>query len=187
MQNNPIYDLTPTLNRNDRKAAVIIWTVSLVVFMAVAFLNRVKLNISLPFNPHIFAEANAIINSIVAVLLIAAFAAVKQKKYVLHKKLMLAAIVLSLLFLLSYICHHLFAAETKYGGVGTLKTIYYIILFTHIPLAGIILPFILFTAYRSLSGDYERHKKLSRITWPIWLYVAITGVLVYVMISPYYS
>jgi putative membrane protein len=187
MQNNLIYNLTPALNRNDRKASILIWTVSLVVFMAVAFLNRVKLNISLPFNPHIFAEVNAIINSIVTFLLIAAFVAVKQKKYALHKKLMLAAIVLSLLFLLSYICHHLFAAETKFGGTGTLKIFYYIILFTHIPLAGIILPFILFTAYRSLTGDYARHKKLSRITWPIWLYVAITGVLVYLMISPYYT
>ena len=184
---NPTYNLTPLLTRNDRKASMIIWTVSIIVFIAVAFLNQVKLNLTLPFNPHIFAEANAIINSIVTVLLISAFVAVKQRKYALHKKLMLAAIVLSLLFLLSYICHHLFAAETKYGGTGTLKIIYYVILITHIPLAGIILPFILFTAYRSLSGDYARHKKLSRITWPIWLYVAITGVLVYIMISPYYS
>jgi len=112
--------------------------------------------------------------------------AVKQKNYVLHKKLMLLAMALSILFLVSYIAHHLFAGSTEYGGAGTMKAIYYIILLTHIPLAGIILPFILFTAYRSLIGEFEKHKKLARYTWPLWLYVSITGVLVYVFISPYY-
>ena len=100
---------------------------------------------------------------------------------------MLFAILLSVLFLVSYICHHLFAGETRFGGDGIGKTVYYIILFTHIPLAGIVLPFILFTAYRALTGDYDKHKKLVRITWPLWFYVAVTGVLVYLMISPYYN
>ncbi|MCH5599924.1 DUF420 domain-containing protein [Niabella ginsengisoli] len=99
---------------------------------------------------------------------------------------MLFAMVLSILFLVSYICHHLFAGDTKFRGTGALKTFYYIILFTHIPLASIILPFILFTAYRGLVGEFARHRKIAKITWPLWLYVAITGVLVYVMISPYY-
>jgi len=97
------------------------------------------------------------------------------------------AMVLSILFLVSYICHHLLAGDTKFGGTGAIKTFYYIILFTHIPLAGIILPFILYTAYRGLIGEYPRHKKIARITWPLWLYVAITGVLVYILISPYYT
>jgi len=187
MENNAQFNLTPLLSRNDRKAAVLIWIVSVIVFFAVALLSKVKLEVNLPFNPHLFATFNAIINSLVTLLLIWAFIAIKQRKYVLHKKLMIAAIILSLLFLISYICHHLFAGETKYGGEGGLKYFYYFILATHIPLAGIILPFILFTAYRSLSGDYARHKKLSKITYPIWLYVAITGVLVYLLISPYYS
>jgi putative membrane protein len=113
--------------------------------------------------------------------------AVKQKSYVMHKRIMLWAMVLSILFLISYIAHHLLAGETKFGGEGTIKYIYYIILATHIPLAAIILPFILFTAYRSLIGEYDKHKKLARYTWPLWLYVSITGVLVYVLISPYYS
>ena len=113
---------------------------------------------------------------------------------------MLTAIILSVFFLVSYICHHLLAGETKFGDInhdgilsadekltaGSIRTIYYIILITHIPLAAIILPFILFTAYRSLIGEYEKHKKLARITWPIWFYVALTGVVVYLMISPYY-
>lgn len=130
--------------------------------------------------------ANAVINSCVAILLIAALIAVRSGKYLLHKRMMLAAMGLSILFLISYICHHLFAGETKFGDEGTLKTVYYIILFTHIPLAGLILPFILFTAYRAMTGEWQRHRKLAKITWPIWLYVAITGVLVYVLISPYY-
>jgi putative membrane protein len=95
--------------------------------------------------------------------------------------------VLSILFLVSYIAHHLLAGETSYGGEGTIRTLYYVILFTHIPLAGLILPFILFTAYRALISEWPAHKKLAKITWPIWLYVAITGVVVYWMISPYYS
>jgi putative membrane protein len=191
----------PDLQRNDKKAKIFIWTVSIVVFAAVAFLAEVKLNISLSFNPHIFATLNAIINSIVAVLLVAALFAVKSKRYFLHKKLMLAAIILSLLFLISYICHHLLSGDTKYGDLnhdgilsanekslaGTMRYVYYFILATHIPLAGIILPFILFTAYRALTADYGRHMKLARITWPIWFYVAITGVAVYLMIRPYYS
>ncbi|MFN9958273.1 MAG: DUF420 domain-containing protein, partial [bacterium] len=101
--------------------------------------------------------------------------------------MMLAAMVLSILFLVSYIAHHLLAGETSYGGEGTIRTLYYVILFTHIPLAGLILPFILFTAYRALISEWPAHKKLAKVTWPIWLYVAITGVVVYWMISPYYS
>ena len=191
----------PVLNRNDKRAAALIWTVSIIVFAAVALLAEIKLNVKLPFNPHIFATVNAIINSFVAVLLIAALFAVKSGKFFLHKKIMLIAITLSLLFLLSYICHHLLSGDSKYGDLnhdgvlsvdekslaGNMRYIYYFILITHIPLAGIILPFILFTAYRALTGDYAKHMKLARITWPIWLYVAVTGVIVYLMISPYYN
>ena len=191
----------PAFKRNDKKAKILIWIVSVIVFIAVAFLEKIKLHVNLGFNPHIFAAINAIINSMVAVLLIAALLAVKSKHYLLHKKLMLAAITLSVLFLLSYICHHLLSGDTKYGDLnhdgivsadekslaGTMRYVYYSILATHIPLAGIILPFILFTAYRALTADYARHKKLARITWPIWFYVAVTGVAVYLMIRPYYN
>lgn len=179
--------LQPTFKKNDQKAKLFIYAVSIIVFAAVVILNRIQLEVDLPFNPHLFASISAFINSIVAVLLLAGLITVKQKNYELHKKIMITAIVLSVLFLLSYIAHHLFAGETKFGGEGMMKTIYYIILFTHIPLAGIVLPFILFTAYRALIGEYEQHKKLTRITWPIWFYVAVTGVIVYWMISPYYT
>ena len=179
--------LTPSLQKNDSKARTLIITVSVIVFAAVVILNRIQLDVNLPFNPHVFATVSAIVNSLVSVLLVVGLVTAKQKNYVLHKKIMLAAILLSVLFLLSYIAHHLFTGETKFGGEGTIKTIYYLILFTHIPLAGIILPFILFTAYRALIGEYDTHKKLTRITWPVWFYVAVTGVIVYWMISPYYT
>ena len=193
--------LQPTIAKNDRKAKLFIWAVSIIVFVAVAFLSKFKLTVDLGFNPHLFATANAVINSLVAFLLVAGMVAVKQKKYALHQMIMVSAIVLSVLFLLSYIGHHLLAGETKYGDInhdglvdeaellqaGGLRTLYYILLITHIPLAAIILPFILFTAYRALTGEYEQHKKLTRFTWPIWFYVALTGVIVYCMISPYYS
>lgn len=187
--------------KNDKKARVLIFTFSAIVFAAIIFLSRITLNVNLGFDVHLFAKANAIINSLVAILLIAALITVKNKKYVLHKKMMLAAMLLSILFLVSYICHHLFAGETRFGdvnhdgiitdiekaAVGSTRIIYYIILGTHIPLAGIILPFILFSAYRALTGEFDKHKKLVRVTWPIWFYVAVTGVVVYLLINPYYN
>ena len=195
------YGFSPLFKKNENTARVVIWILSIVVFIAVALLSKFKIKADLPFNVHIFATINAVVNSMVAILLIAALVAVKSSNFKLHRSLMLFAIVLSIVFLISYILHHLLAGETKFGDInhdgilstdelakaGNARIIYYIILATHIPLAGIILPFILFTAYRALSGDYDKHKKLARITWPIWLYVAITGVLVYYFISPYYS
>jgi putative membrane protein len=194
--------LTPSLQKNDAKAKWLIGIFSVVVFAVVSVLGRYNLagKVDFSFDVHIFAKANAIINAVVSLLLIAGLYFVKQKKYELHKNIMLAAMMLSVLFLVSYICHHLFAGETKFGDTdhngivspdekslaGSLRVVYYFILGTHIPLAGIILPFILFTSYRSLTGDYAKHKKLARFTFPIWMYVAITGVLVYLLISPYY-
>ena len=176
-----------SIKKDDKKARLLILTVSFVVFAAVVILSKVKLEVDLGFDAHIFAFFNAIINSIVTILLIAALMAVKGRNFLLHKKIMLAAMLLSVLFLVSYIAHHLFNGETKFGGEGTIKSVYYFILLTHIPLAAIILPFILFTAYRGLTGEYNTHKKLARYTFPLWLYVSITGVLVYILISPYYT
>ena len=179
--------LAAVWKKNDAKARVLIITLSVIVFGAVVALGKVKLNVDLGFDEHIFAKINAAINSTVSILLFLALIAVKNKKYLLHKRMMITAIILSCLFLISYICHHLFTGETKFGGEGNIRYLYYFILGTHIILAAIILPFILFTAYRSMIGEFARHKKLARITWPIWFYVAVTGVVVYFMISPYYN
>jgi putative membrane protein len=187
--------------KNDKKAWLLIILLSLVVFTIVSILGRVTVHANLGFNVHLFAKANAIINSIVAILLLCGLVAVKTKHYFLHKRIMLSSIVLSVIFLVSYICHHLFAGEARFGDLdhngiltdaekmnaGSARFIYYFILGTHIPLAGIVLPFILFTAYRALIGEFDKHRKLVRITWPLWFYVAVTGVIVYIMIRPYYA
>ena len=192
--------LPPVLAKNDRKAHWLILVFSFVVFVAVSALSRIRLDVDLGFNVHFFAQLNAILNSIVSLLLLAGLAVVRQGKYELHKKIMITALILSVIFLVSYICHHLFAGETRFGDLnhdgqmseqeialaGGKRTLYFIILSTHIPLAGLVLPFILYTAYRALIGEWSQHKKLARYTWPVWLYVSVTGVLVYLMISPYY-
>lgn len=193
--------LEPSLPKNDKQARWLIGIFSVVVFTAVVVLGRVKLDIGVNFDVHVFAKINAFINASIAVLLVAALVAVKQKSYALHKRIMMLALLLSVAFLVSYIAHHLLAGEAKFGdadhdglvseaeklAVGSMRTIYYIILITHIFLAAIILPFILFTAYRGLTGEYAQHKKIAKITWPLWFYVAVTGPVVYWMISPYYT
>lgn len=180
--------LPPSIKKNDKLAKGVIWIFSVVVFLVIATLGGLpRVEADLGFDPHLFALANAVINSTVAVLLIAAYVAVRKKRFLLHKRLMFAAMYLSVIFLVSYIAHHLLAGDTKFGGEGSIRFFYFILLITHIILAAVILPFILFTAYRGLTGEYEKHKKLSRYTWPLWLYVAISGPLVYLMISPYYE
>jgi len=186
--------------KNDRKAKILIWTFSIVIFIAVTALERVTLDVDLPFDPHIFALTNAIINSIVAVLLVAGIITAKRRMFTTHKNIMLTAIILSAIFLLTYIAHHLFAGSTWYGdtdgngiveeaektAAGAMRYIYFALLGTHILLAGISLPFILFTAYRALINENTAHRKLAKITWPMWFYVAVSGPLVYWMISRYY-
>jgi putative membrane protein len=179
--------LEPILVKNDRRAKILIILASVIIFGAIVLLGRVEVPVGGAFDVHVFAKVNAVINSIVSVLLVGGLITVRQRKYVLHKKIMLAAIVLSVLFLVSYICHHLFAGDTKFGGVGSIRYFYFFILITHIFLAAIILPFILFTAYRAMISEFPQHKRIARLTWPIWLYVSVTGVLVYLMISPYYT
>lgn len=179
--------LPAVIKKNDVKAAWLIGIFSLVVFSVIVAIGKIKVDVNLGFDIHLFARANAVINSIVALLLVMGLLAVKQGKYLLHKRIMISALFLSVLFLISYICHHLFTGDTKFGGTGSIRYVYFIILATHIFLAAIILPFILFTAYRALIAEWPAHKKIARITWPIWLYVSVTGVIVYLMISPYYT
>lgn len=193
--------LEASIKKNDKQAYTLIGIFSVVVFAVVVLLGKFKLEVDLGFNVHIFATINAVVNALIAVLLVLALVAVKQGNYLLHKKFMMAALVMSILFLVSYIAHHLLAGEAKFGDsnhdgivsdeeklvVDNIRMVYYLILATHIFLAAVILPFILFTAYRALIAEFPAHKKLARITWPLWFYVAVTGPIVYLMISPYYS
>lgn len=189
-----------TFAKNEKKARILILSFSAIVFLAVTALERVTLNVQLGFNPHLFAFISAVINSFVSLLLVAGLAAAKNGWYSTHRNIMLAAILLSVLFLVSYIAHHLFSGSTLYGDLdkngivdaqeiaaaGTSRLVYRILLSTHILLAGISLPFILFSAYRALTNDNARHRKIAKITWPMWFYVAVTGPVVYWMISRYY-
>src|SRR5690554_1195416 len=136
----------------------------------------------LTFLPPIYAT----INGLTAVFLIVAFIAIKNKKVVLHENLMKTAVGCSVIFLVLYVAYHMTSDSTKFGGEGTIKYVYYFILITHILLSIVIIPFVLITFARAITGNFLLHKKIARITFPLWLYVAVSGVIVYLMISPYY-
>lgn len=128
----------------------------------------------------------ATINGLTAILLIVAFFAIKNRNIVLHENLMTTAIGCSAVFLILYVAYHMTSDSTKFRGEGTIKYIYYFILITHIILSIIVIPFVLITYVRAITENFEKHKKIARITFPLWLYVAVSGVLVYILISPYY-
>lgn len=175
-------------NEIEKKYSVWIWILSIAIPVVVAVLFSVNLHDlgydvkPLTFLPPIYAT----INGITAVLLFWAVAAVKKGNIQLHEKLIKVCIGCSLAFLAMYVAYHMTSIETKFGGEGVIRYVYFFILFTHILLSIIIIPFVLVTFVRGIAGAYERHKKLARITYPMWLYVAVTGVIVYLMISPYY-
>ncbi|NRR90875.1 DUF420 domain-containing protein [Winogradskyella undariae] len=161
---------------------------SIIIPVVVAILSRVKLQdlgfdvAPLTFLPPIYAT----INGFTALLLISAFVAIRKKNVVLHESLMTTAVWTSVVFLVMYVAYHMTSDSTPFGGEGTIKYIYYFILITHIILCIVIIPFVLITYVRGITNDRARHRKIAKITFPMWLYVAITGVIVYLMISPYY-
>ncbi len=137
----------------------------------------------LTFLPPIYAT----INGLTAIILVIAYWAIKNKKIVLHENLMTTAVGCSAVFLIMYVAYHMTSDSTSFGGEGPLKYVYFFILITHILLSIIIIPFVLITYVRAITSNFERHKKIARITFPMWLYVAVTGVIIYLMISPYYA
>ena len=176
-----------TINVSPTIANRLIWIVTAVVFLAVAVLSRVQVPAPDGLDIHLFAKLNAVINSCVCLLLLAGLWSAKAGKWLVHRRIMTTAMVLSAAFLVSYILHHLFAGDTKFGGQGWIRPVYYFILITHIFLAAGSLPFILTTAYRGLSGRYPEHARMAKKVWPVWFYVSLSGVIVYFMISPYYN
>ena len=166
---------------------IITLSIAIPVVVAILFgVNLRKLGYDvqpLSFLPPIYAT----INGITAVVLVLAVMAIKNGKRKLHENLMKFAIFLSVLFLGMYVAYHMTSDSTKFGGEGAIKYVYYFILITHILLSIIIIPFVLVTYVRALAERFDKHKKIAKITFPMWLYVAVTGVIVYLMISPYYS
>lgn len=162
----------------------LIIAISIVIPVVVATLFRVKVpGYDFSFLPPIYAS----INGLTAILLIIAVVAIKNGKRQMHELLMKLCIGLSASFLIMYVLYHMTSESTSYGGEGMLRYVYFFILITHIVLSVIIIPLVLFTFVRALYGNFERHKALARYTFPVWLYVAVTGVIVYLMISPYYN
>ncbi len=169
---------------NSKKYTVWIWILSIVIPLAVAALFSVRIPgvDRLGFLPPIYAT----INGITAVLLILAVVQIKNGNRKTHERLMKTAIACSVLFLIMYVAYHMTSDSTSYGGEGIWRSVYFVILVSHILLSIGVIPFVLVTYVRALMGNFPAHKKIARITFPIWLYVAITGVIVYLMISPYY-
>ena len=161
-----------------------IWLISILIPVVVAILFTVRIpNVaSLSFLPPIYAT----VNGVTAVILLIALNAIKNKNIKFHESLMKTAILLSLVFLLMYVAYHMTSDSTSYGGVGFIRYVYFFILISHIILSIGIIPMVLFTYVRAFTNQFEDHKKIARYTFPIWLYVAVTGVIVYFMISPYY-
>ena len=177
---------------SDKFIAKLISGVSIFVLIVVVILQSKLLNIFpdktvIPSWVFFLPAFNAIVNGICSLLLILSLYFIKRKDISTHKKLNIAAFILSSLFLVSYIIFHATGIKTTYGGEGTIRTIYYIILISHIILAAVVLPLVLFSFQKGLQMQVEKHKKLVRWSYPIWLYVTVTGVIVYLMISPYYT
>jgi putative membrane protein len=172
--------MSKSIDKN--KARLIITVTSIVIPLVVALLFNVKLEVSLPvFLPPIYAT----INALTALVLIVAVRSVIKGNRDLHQKLMTFAMILSLLFLVMYVLHHMTSDSVRYEG--DFRLLYLVILFSHILLSVAVIPLVLTTYLRGYLGEFDRHRKIAKITFPIWLYVAITGVVVYLMIAPYYS
>lgn len=173
------------MKQENKNIIRLIWGFSTVVFLLVVSLRQIPKPDFRPEFTYLQPLLHAVLNGSVFVLLIAALLAIKSKNIQLHKKYISVAMVFSLVFLLSYVVYHFFSPETKYGG--ELTTLYFVVLITHVSLAALSLPFILLAYYRGFLNQVEKHKKLTRFVFPIWLYVALSGVLVYVFLSPYYA
>ena len=158
--------------------------VSVIVVLMVVMMRKIKLDIGIDFTflPPFYSTLNAL----VAFVLILALSAIKKKNIAAHRRYMTIALGLSALFLLCYVLYHITTPETKYCGVGNIRYLYFFLLITHIILAALLLPFILFTYIRAYTGQIMLHRKMARWVFPLWLYVAVTGPVIYIMLRPCY-
>ena len=171
----------------DRSINWAIGIVSLAIPLVVLILFYLKPpSVQLGFDLKILPAFNASLNFSTAILLLSGFYFIKNKKIRSHRLCMITAFCLSALFLISYVTYHALTEPTSYGGQGTMRTVYFFILISHIVLAAVIVPLVLITLVRGLQEKFDRHRRIARWTFPLWLYVAVTGVVVYLMLSPYY-
>lgn len=183
-----------------KKLNIAAWIITAIVLALVGMMRRVKIDLPAGWDFSFLPPVHASLNALSAVILLLAFYFIKQKNIEAHRKAIYVAMGLSVLFLLSYVAYHFTTPETLFGDLdrdgivsaaekvvaGSSRTIYLVLLISHITLAGLILPFILFTFIRAYTGQVERHRKMAKWVFPIWLYVAITGPVVYFMLQPYY-
>jgi putative membrane protein len=175
-----------------RRLKVMVWLVSALVLGLVAAMRPIRpwflglLNQPDGFEFSYLPPFHAVLNAFAAFGLVMAVRAIKNRMISLHRKWIFFALASSSLFLLSYVCYHLTSYETPFGGEGWTKSVYYFVLVTHIVLAALSFPFILLTFVYGFTNHFTEHKKLSRIVYPVWLYVAVTGPVVYLMLRPYY-
>lgn len=191
MENNLTEQEQPIADNNllEQKFSKFIIVVSILIPVVVAILFSVKLkDFGIQVEPFSFLPPiYATTNGITAIVLLFAVKAIKSGNKKLHEKLMTTAIALSVLFLVMYVAYHMTADSTKFGGEGAIRYVYYFLLISHILLSIAVIPLVLITYVRALAERFDRHKKIAKITFPIWLYVAVTGVIVYLMIAPYYA
>ena len=171
-------------NEKVKKYTPWVWILSIAIPVVVAILFLIKIpNVKpLTFLPPVYA----FINAITAVFLTIAYVSIKRKKIILHERLMKISIALSVIFLVMYVAYHMTSDPTPYGGEGIIRSVYFFILISHVLLSIGIIPLVLVTYVRAISKLFADHKKIARYTFPIWMYIAVTGVIVYLMISPYY-
>lgn len=172
---------------NDKRVLQVIMVLSVVVFGVVAVLYSLPKQESIPDWARTLPLLNAFINGTCSILLLISLWCIKNKNVVWHKRLNITTFVMSSLFLVSYIIFHAFGVETKFPADSPIRPLYLFILLSHILLAAIVLPLVLVSFYYGLTGKIETHRKVSKFTFPVWLYVTVTGVVVYLMISPYYE
>jgi putative membrane protein len=171
------------MEENSKKYNKWIVLLSVAIPLVVAILFGVKIDATLPvFLPPVYAT----INGLTAIILLFAVWAIKNNRIKLHEKLMKTAILFSAVFLVLYVAYHMTSNSTKFEGEGFIKIIYFTVLISHIILSIVVIPFVLITFVRAITNNIELHKKIARFTFPLWLYVTVSGVLVYIMISPYY-
>lgn len=171
--------------RTEKKLNRIAWVLTAIVLLLVGMMRRVKIETEIDFS--FLPPFHATVNAITALVLIYAYYQIRQKHIEQHRKAIYTAISLSMIFLLSYVVYHFTTPETRYGGEGAWRYVYFFLLITHVILAAVIFPFIMFTFIRAFTGQYDRHRRLARWVFPVWLYVAVTGPLCYLMLKPYYT
>jgi putative membrane protein len=174
-------------NMSEKSLSVTVYSLAIIVFLLVAFMLAYPQTLAIgSMDVSGLPRLNAFLNSACSVLLIFGYMFIRKKNIRMHKTMMLSAFGLSVIFLLSYVAYHSQAPATRFGGEGIIKYVYFFILITHIILAASVVPLALFTLVRAWRQEFPRHMKIARWTFPIWLYVTVTGVIVYLMISPYY-